>query len=86
MAEQQVEVEHKRLFEEWLDSAKNNTVLVNRTDLNTIKNYLISTRSGEECSITPVLKRRIKRNNFVIATFPGDMYCLCVLCESQVNS
>ena len=86
MAEQDL-VEHKRLFEEWLDSAKSNTTLVNRSDLDEIRSYLTSSKENNSSNINAVLKRRIKRNKFVIANFPSAVNCVCVLrSDVQVSS
>ena len=85
MAEQASREEHKKIFEDWLSSIKINSTVVNRSDLNNIRNYFISSRDGRLCNITSALKRRIKRNNFVIANFPSDVDCVCVLSEVQVS-
>ena len=85
--EKVVKCVEERLFEEWQDSAKSNTTLVNHSDLDEIRCYLTSSKDNNPCNINAVLKRRIKRNKFIIANFPSDVDCVCVLrSDVQVSS
>ena len=85
LAEQQRKLEeHQRLFEEYLQSTKINSTVIKRCDLDEVKRYLISSREGSPCNISVTLKRRIKRNKFVIASFPSDVDC--VVKNVQVSS
>ena len=77
--------EHRKLFEEYLTNSKTNSTVINHADLVEIKRYLLSSRDGNTYNISAALKRRIKINKFVLASFPGDVDCVCVLKQVQVS-
>ena len=78
--------EHKELFNEWLQTTKANSSFISKVDLEAVKNYLKSEISGEKNStISSNLKRRIKTNRFMLASFPSETDSVCVLKKSKEN-
>ena len=74
-----IKEEHKRLFDSWLETVKGNAVFFSRSDLENVQTYLISLKNGVSSDIALNLKRRIKKNKFILSTFPSADDCVCVL-------
>ena len=76
-------VEHKEYFSSWLKTVKGNSSFVNRRDLETVKDFSIARRDDKYLEIDANRKRRMKRNKFVLASFPSATDCVCVLQGSK---
>ena len=75
--------EHKELFENWLNSTRKNSTLINRNDLESIRSYLIAIKNGSNANLNERLKKRMKKHNMFLSNFPSSPDCICCSKKSK---